>query len=368
MPTAPDAHYTPGWLADRVADEVVKLRSEVAPRIADYAAGDGALLHAVVKRIPATRVVATDVDSNAIRSLRFAQPDWSVGVCDFLNARSRASSRLLREAAEPIDGVVLNPPFSYRGGTYIPVLGGTVRASPALAFLVTALEQVAPAGWAVALIPSGAITSQKDQSVWERLRRAAKISVVDTFGPRTFLGEHATVKLVVLTDIHRGALRADLTPANKPRSRGESLIGADIDLIRGVQQMHRVTTAGPKTGFRLVHSTHIRSKSIERGPWVAASGRVVEGFAVLLPRVGAPSRDKLVLVSADQPLVLSDCVIALRGRTKTLTNRLYRELRANWDDLEGQYVGSCAPYLTVRRLRGFVESLGFSVSVAGRHG
>lgn len=359
-----DAHYTPGWVADRVASHAASLARSDAPHVADYAAGDGALLRAVSKVLPQALVTATDIDPAAVARLATVESTWRVGRCDLLSARSRAGSPHLGPRSKPADLVVLNPPFSHRGGTYLPVLSGLFRASPAMAFVSHALEQLADKGSAVVLVPSGSLSTQKDELLWAHLRRAAAVQVVDELGRTTFRGEHAVVSLVVLRGVSKAALHSVDKPAQPSREPVLASANAQVRLIRGTQQMH--TIVSDPHGLPLAHSTHLVGGKLRSGPLVVATGRTIEGHAVLLPRVGAPRREKVGLRPSGGKLVLSDCVIALRGQSKATTLRLRKDLLDSWDDLAALYGGSCAPYLTVRDLRDHVEKLGYSVELSGR--
>lgn len=358
-----DAHYTPDWVADRVASEVTALARTKQPHIADYTAGDGALLRASSRVLPRARITAADIDPVAVRSLKTANPSWNVGTCDLLSAKSRSSSPLLGRRGAFADVVVLNPPFSHRGGTYFRVLNDAFRASPAMAFVAHALEQLADGGSAVVLVPSGTVHSQKDELLWTRLREATTVRVVDEFARTTFDGEHATVSMILLIGLSRELLRAEAkNPVADPVSADDA--AADVRLIRGTQQMHLIETN--QRGLMLVHSTHLRGRAILPGPRIGVRAPTIAGPAVLLPRVGLPRRDKLAVYLAGDEVVLSDCVIALRGRTEPITKRVNAELADSWDDLEALYRGSCARYITVRDLRNHVEKLGFSVQLHGR--
>jgi predicted RNA methylase len=363
-PRGIDAHYTPGWVADRVAIEVASLSIDDRPHVADYAAGDGALLHAVVRLLPQARITATDVDPAAVRTLKAANAAWSVGTCDFLSARSRATSPLVGPRGNSPDFVVLNPPFSYRGGTYLPVLRDTFRASPAMGFVANALERLATGGSAVVLVPSGCLHAQRDEMLWTRLREAAAVRVVEEFGRTTFRGEHSNVSLIVLSGLRREILFADTTLPFAEPAPAQRVRAADVALVRGTQQMH--TLRMNRKGLPLVHSTHLAGGAVLAGPRISTTAVVHAGPAVLLPRVGLPRRDKIVLWLPRDQVVLSDCVMALRGRNLSITRQLHAVLIDAWDELAALYRGSCARYLTVRDLRNFVEKFGFSVELKGR--
>lgn len=360
-----DPHYTPDWVADRIASEVAALARIKGPHIADYAAGDGALLRACSKVLPRARITATDIDPAAVRSMKRANPSWNVGTCDLLSSKSRSNSPLLGRRGSAADLVVLNPPFSHRGGTYFPVLNRGFRASPAMAFVANALEQLAEGGSAVVLLPSGTVHSQKDERLWTRLREAATVRIVEEFPRSTFRGEHASISMIVLGRLSRKVLQAAAPDPVLPVVGATAAAAADVRLIRGTQQIHSIESS--RGGLMLVHSTHLTGDATLAGPRISVRAPTTAGPAVLLSRVGVPRKGKLTLYLSPEEIVPSDCVIALRGRTTTITKQLLAELVASWDDLASLYHGSCAPYITVQNLRDHVEKLGFSVHLCGRN-
>src|SRR2546430_1365319 len=133
-----DRYYTPMAIAKDVVSLGASSRTSV---VADFAAGEGRLLRAAQDEWQTGHIAATDADPNAVKHLRRNYPSWSVGRCDFLSAVSRRQSRVLREIKGEVTAALLNPPFSYRGGTRWDVrLHGRLHAcSPAAAFLTVAI-------------------------------------------------------------------------------------------------------------------------------------------------------------------------------------------------------------------------------------
>lgn len=133
--------------------------------------------------------------------------------------------------------------------------------------------------------------------------------------------------------------------------------------------MHRVGVADGEDEIPLVHSTELRVNGLDLGKRQAGSGtRRVCGPAVLLPRVGQPSSSKLVYHPGGAPFAISDCVIALVCETENEAKRLHSSLLEAWALIERNYVGSCARYITVRRIASVLEALGFDARsvAAGR--
>ena len=128
--------------------------------------------------------------------------------------------------------------------------------------------------------------------------------------------------------------------------------------------MHSIVP-GPISGVPLVHSDGLQ-KGLIRPParFVDTAKSLVKGPAVLLPRVGLPRADKIAVLSEEAgPTALSDCVIALGCESLADGDRVRDVLVEEWDAVRAAYVGSCAPYITIARLRTLLGKLGFPVEV-----
>ena len=156
--------------------------------VADFAAGSGELLLAAATIWPKATMVATDIDRQAVRNLRKVSDGWRTGVCDFTNPRSRQSSPVLRGLYGRTNLVLLNPPFSCRGGEKVSatVAGATSKCSPGLAFVVNSIDYMTEGGELVAVLPQGSLTSEKDSTTWALLRRMGDTEVLKNNGLRTF--------------------------------------------------------------------------------------------------------------------------------------------------------------------------------------
>ncbi len=140
-----DPFYTPDRIAEYVIRQVSIRRPDV---VADFAAGDGALLRSASRAWPSSKILAIDIDSAAVRKLRYNYPSWLVGKCDFLQERSRKRCHLLNDCAQLADLVLLNPPFSCRGGSTIKLsVQGSLCLQQSYAFVLQASQYLSrPSG------------------------------------------------------------------------------------------------------------------------------------------------------------------------------------------------------------------------------
>jgi hypothetical protein len=106
-----------------------------------------------------------------------------------------------------------------------------------------------------------------------------------------------------------------------------------------------------RSSLPFIHSTTLRNNQIERPLWAAATLSIVNGPAVLLPRVGRPDHRKIATLAASERVILSDCVIAIHCDSDDSAGELMESLIERSDILYAAYGGTCAPYLTVADLR-----------------
>ena len=359
-----DRIYTPPYLATLMA------RASRAPPnrseefiVADFAAGSGELLLAAAAVLPTATMVATDIDSRAVRKLRENSETWRTGVCDFLNPRSRRGSALLRSLIGHINLVLLNPPFSCRGGKRESVTIGriTSKCSVGLAFVINSIDYLAEGGELIFVLPEGSLTSEKDAETWNLLRRMGDTEVLKTNGLRTF------PRAAVRTAIVRFQKRHSCAKAEPPlvlntRSASRQGLHPPVRIVRGTTQVNEIQQSeGCSDSIAFVHSTHLQNFAVSTYDEVRGRvGRCAIGPMVLLPRVGQPKRSKVAQYFDSDAFLLSDCVIALMCHSSEIAEFLWKDLQANWSLLEQEYVGSGARYITNQRLSGILLHLGYS--------
>ncbi len=353
---AVDAHYTPTHIAKELLCHLQRLPSGL---IADFAVGGGELLIQAARRWPRREIVACDISRCVVSSISERWESWRVGRCDFLSPRSRASSRVLRDARGRVALCIANPPFSYRGSRSWRVDtgdGSTVLCSPAVAFLLTAVEYLRPGGHLLAIVPANSVRSQRDEEAINLLSQIGEFSVLDRYPRGTFpscTAETVSIDFRSARGITQGTIRSDQ----------ESPWRLEVQLIRGCAPMHRV---GPlrKGLIPVVHTSNLNGHRVyQPACGVAVSNRSIKGPAVLLPRVGKPTSGKISLYTADEPVVLSDCVFALICPSAAHALYLLNLLVDNWVILRRGYHGTCAPYMTTADLIGVLSSLSIRARV-----
>ena len=358
-----DRIYTPPHLAALMAEA-----SRARPGrnedfiVADFAVGSGELLLAAATIWPGATMVATDIDCQAVRNLRKRSDGWRTGVCDFTNARSRQSSPVLRSLNGRTNLVLLNPPFSCRGGKRVSArVGGiTSECSPGLAFVVNSIDYLTEGGELIAVLPQGSLTSERDAGTWGLLRTMGDTEVLKNNGFGTFAC--AAVRTAVIRFQKRHSReKAEASPVLNTCSASRQNCLPPVHIVRGTTQMNEIQRGeGCTDSIAFIHSTHLQDFTVSSHDRVCGRlGRCAVGPMVLLPRVGQPKRSKVAKYPDPDVFMLSDCVIALMCHNAESAELLWKDLQCNWSLLEQEYVGSGARYITNRRLSDLLTRLGY---------
>ncbi|SEO59775.1 hypothetical protein SAMN05660991_00916 [Trujillonella endophytica] len=347
-----DPFYTPSWLAAEMAAE---LDLRTGSLVADFTAGGGALLDAAEQRFgSAFSYLAADCDRRAVARLRSEHPRWLVGRADLLNERSlRQSPVWARRSA--VSGVLVNPPFSYRGGAGMRSPNGSAVVSPAAACLETILSGMSPGSSVVALMPRGSRKSEKDRKLWQSWERRHALEVLRAYSRGAFPGAYARTEMLRFTVEKGPGVAAPSRPGVNRIIAGCTC----IDIIRGRVPVHRRSQreSGPLAAF--VHTTSLQEGEVELREEMCGWRWATPGPLVLLPRVGRFTPGKIAVWSESASVVLSDCMLAMRPLA-TPVDVLVSSLMSSFGVLAERYGGSCAPYLTVAALEAHVAELGYS--------
>lgn len=344
-----DAIYTPPELAEFL----ISASSLKSPRsIADFAAGDGALLRAAAERWPRARLFGSDIDEAAVSAIGVGLPGCDARLHDLLEEGKTGTFDGLN-----FDLVLLNPPFSCRGNTrhLAEVAGVTYSAGKALAFVARALSFLAAGGELVAILPASVLVSERDANLLAAIRAWGTVEQIGDIRQGAFKSHAVTITV----------LRISRTPAQNQTTKEKphlvSLRPYAVEMYRGSLSVHDYIEA--KSGPRFIHTTDMRAGRLSPSKRKASrKRRRVRGPAVLISRVGRPSKDKVVLMPK-QEAVLSDCVIALRTVPGGNEAALAAALAENWDTFRTAYGGSCAPYTTLKRLGETLLRMGIVSSI-----
>ncbi|WP_438392097.1 methyltransferase [Caballeronia sp. DA-9] len=338
-----DRFYTSPELADTLLSFAPRNQPKL---IADFACGEGSLLLAAERRNPDARMLANDISRGTISKARRQRPEWQYSCTDFLNPMSVRPSGL-RHHHGKVDLVVINPPFSRRDRkTYSVELSGTqFSATIATAFLVNCIPYLSAVGALLAVLPDGCLVSTQDSAVWEELRRSFRIEIIRDNSRSAFAQVRARTCLVRLT-------RA---VDQLPQEANDAVSGA-VSVVRGSCQMHSRQRSRALAAAALVHTTHLKGGTVldsaER-----VKGKAIEGPALLFPRVGLVTPDKVCILEDGRRIVLSDCVLAVRCKSALEASTMRTRILDAWPSFAASFRGTGAPYITVERASNILSSI-----------
>lgn len=346
-----DAYYTP----EAMAREVVAHAQAVPRVVMDPSAGDGSLLRAAATQWPEARIIGLDIDRRQLAITRGGNPEWALGRVDMFSERSRAASPVWRSTTSRVDLLLLNPPFSYRGGRsmHIEHAGRNYALTPASAFVGLSISRLAPGGELLALLPAGVLALERDAEFWSAVSSSLEVETVAEFSSTAFRGTRTRSVLVAV----RGRSKPQTADVLDFPVRAK----ACIEVVRGRVPVHQVSQlSSPEQSVPFLHTRDLGSLAGRVETHTRAPARLAtKGPFLTLPRVGRVLESHLKIVSSPEGVVLSDCIFALRTADGTDLTSVRMSLLEDLRCLQAEYVGGCAPYLTIRRLVDYLSVRGF---------
>jgi hypothetical protein len=219
----------------------------------------------------------------------------------------------------------------------------SLNVSKPMAFLLHALRFVRAGGVLLAIMPKGSLSSDKDRLPWNLLAEQYDLRVVQTLSRSTFVGCYAESVLIRIANIRpRGEVSA---VAVRDQSQA-----ASVRVIRGWFQMHRLGCSVGESRAELIHTTDFSNRVINDRLMTVRSDRVCNGPGILLPRVGSFEQPKVAVLREGRTAILSDCVFLVRTSTNEEAHLGVDTIATFWAMLMKHYSGTCAPYITARRL------------------
>ncbi len=338
-----DQIFTPLDVASNIFLNLPKKEVKI---VADFAIGNGSLLKALPFQ-PKT-VVGLDLDRKVIGKLRKEYPMWKMHSGDFIESNS-STKKWLCQWENMIDLIVLNPPFSCKGGTRLEVKVGDkyMRCRTALAFVLTSLKYLKSNGTLIAILPLSSFKSEADKVVLSHLQKEWDVEFGTKFGHKSFIGCFPKSIVLTLNSKKQNKIQDDFQNL-------EQNFRFQVEIIRGSTQMHKTIQKGK---YSVIHSTNLKDNCFNRKAmrFVDFKTKYVQGIFLCIPRVGAPSISKLVIVNEKKLHILSDCVIGIRGINFEQTKLLKTIIIDKWDEFKILYESTCAPYITLRQICDFLK-------------
>ena len=343
-----DQHFTPPLLASLLVDSLPK---EFIPSyIADFAVGEGSLIYAALKKWPrGVSVVANDLCKTTLDLLN--EENWYKFNMNFLDSKLVSNSGL-KSFENKIDFILLNPPFSQRHVKPIAWEGISceITSGLALSFIYRSLAFLKPAGYLVAVVPNGCLTSQRDRKALNYLKKNYIFKVIAQNKEASFDKVKVKTSIILIENISPQALFLDSSCEKKPLKS---------KVFRGKLQMHIVSKKLDKDGFPLVHTTSLKNHKIEflNTLYVTCPNSIVKGPAVLFPRVGNFNQDKVCILLPDVEVVISDCIFSIDCRSVEEAQVLKEIIHLNWKNFKENYSGTGAVYATLDKVDFFISDL-----------
>lgn len=327
---------------------------DIVPRtIADFAAGEGGLLENARRLWPDVQVLANDICRKSVRRLERRFPDWKVSCTDFFNRASRRSAKYSVYRGK-IDVILLNPPFSQRGGRLWEwvVDDKIVHSGRALAFVSHALEFLSDRGCLLAVLPQSCLVSERDELGWTILKSEHSIEILAEFDRFAFKSARASTYLVRICRLGERMREANTDSSVRCSGKDASRI------VRGKYQMHWLEN--DEVGrFPLVHTSNLQGGALTLDECQLCSGKTsLKGPAVLFPRVGKITPNKIAVIGCTTEFVLSDCVFGIPCENEEEAERIRERIFASWKQFESIFRGTGAPYTTLRRVKSVMEDIG----------
>jgi hypothetical protein len=347
-----DAHYTPTDLAGDLVGAGAQYFQTPPNLVADFAAGQGGLLDAAACRWRDARIVANDAHRATYLRLRRERPTWAVANADFVSERSIGRSRLL-SLRNSVDLALLNPPFSQkRGDLYVASIDGVrVECGLAAAFLVNSLPFMRVGGTITSIVPDGCMTADRDRAAWRLLMDRCEVRIEVRNRRGIFSNASPNTSIVTLTK------RASPRPPAKSQTQPSF---ASVAVVRGWQQMHTISASDRSCDrIPLIHTTELKAGRVALSQSRLVNSRFYfQGPALLLPRVGRMTEEKVCVLASRRKVVLSDCVIGIPMRSLAACQAAQRRMLSAWLEVSRCYSGTGAPYTTVATIGSLLSELG----------
>jgi len=347
-----DIHYTPHDLAQAM---IACVPAGFTPTmVADFSAGEGSLLNEASRHWPEATIFANDLNKKSTRMLASLNKSWVVSCSDFLKPTSHTSTKFSSKQ-KSMDLILLNPPFSERGRKAAEWFDKpSVKSGLAATFVNLSLKYLSAEGYMIAILPNGSLHSERDSQAWTEISKDYVVEIIADNPMRTFKTAVARTSIVRIT-----RRRLTNTINKDPISHANNKSCA---LHRGRMQMHSIKNC--LNGFPLVHTTELRNGIVilNNKHGLVSAKAFVKGPALLFPRVGMITPEKICVLESRHNIVLSDCVLALEFAKLEHALAVRNHLLSDWGNFSIIYSGTGAKYTTIKRVAAYFSEINHTVT------
>jgi predicted RNA methylase len=340
-----DQFFTPFNIASDLLKELVVSKPKI---VADFSIGDGNLINALPNN--PDLIIGLDLDKKIINRLRYKNPTWKLSTGNFINP-SPKTAKWLSQWKRKVDLVILNPPFSFRGGSkiHIDFMGSKIKCRTSLAFIMKSLEYISDNGMLIAILPLSFAKSETDTHVRNIIIENWNIDYGFRFHRNTFSNCFPNSILATFSRRENTSRKME-----KNISITNKFVEQHVEIIRGSVRMHETTDNGI---YKVIHTTNLQDGCFFRKGLKVSNkpSRLVIGTFLCIPRVGLPKVSKLAIVNLKTPHILSDCVIGLKANNEFDLLKIKELIILHWSCFSKFYESTCAPYITVNQVCEFLN-------------
>jgi len=338
-----DSHYTPKPLADYL---ISRIKKNDVKTVADFCVGEGELLKAAQKKWANAIFYGNDNSNQVIQLLKRKYPKWILGNGDFLNSKSRNRTNIFKKK---FDVILLNPPFTCKGSTIHHVVFDNIEyhVSTAMVFFIESIKYLNTNGILYAILPQSVAYSQKDEKIRKYLHEEYNFKIFKEINNQEFEKCSPNIILAAFND-------KNISSKNKKFDQINIEI-KNLNIQRGKLGMHKIKIT-KKNVIPLVHSTNIKNNRLENIKYkVKDNLSKIKGPAVLISRVGQPDIRKICIIPPKEEYILSDCIVGVKTKTMGDCEILKKTIIDNWSGFSNLYKGTGAKYITIKRIKYFLN-------------
>lgn len=339
-----DKYYTDPGLASMLVN-LVPERFKPAV-VADFACGEGSLLKAAKEKWKDLEIVANDYCSETVSELK--NHHWSVYNLDFLKTEQVTNSEISKYH-QNVDLILLNPPFNQDEVRLLHWNNCTekIQSSISLSFVYYSMAFLKENGYLVAILPNGCLSSDRDKEAIIFLSKIYQLEVVKDFCDSKFKNVSPRVSIVRLKKARPSFVSL--------YSSNEHIPGNKVKVIRGKMHMFKAKHSDDELSYPLVHTTDLKNTLVNINEnFRVKSENIIIGPALLIPRVGNFSQDKISYLPTGTEIVMSDCLFAVLCSSEIHAKELRASLTNDWKSFKKIYNGTGAVYTTLLKITTYI--------------
>lgn len=344
-----DKHYTNKSLA---LDLISKVPSDFHPKlIADFAVGEGILLETAQEVWNNANFIANDICLDSVNAL--LSKNWNLFNLDFLDYQNLQKS-CISHYKNKVDLILINPPFSQKNGDFKSWDNShlDIKSGIALNFLYNSLKFLKPNGYLLAILPEGCLISKRDELALKFLEENYETQIYTDKIASNF--KKVKPNIFILR-IRNAKPKTSIIKNENTFTSPEHVRTVNIEIFRGKFQMYKLKNINVSKGIPLIHTTNLKNHEITLlNTQIVQDSKIINGPAIILPRVGNFKKEKICYLNQDTNVVLSDCLFAIFCDNKGNAKKIIDAITADWENFKKIYGGTGARYTTLEKLKRYL--------------